>query len=38
MASSPDQKTGNKKTLIQALGIPVLTGYHLMANAEKKRR
>jgi hypothetical protein len=39
MASSPDQKTGNrKKPLIQAMGIPVSTGYRLMANAEKKRR
>jgi hypothetical protein len=39
MAASPDQKPGPKrKTLIEAIGIPVSTGYRLMANAEKKRR
>jgi hypothetical protein len=38
MAASPDQNSGNKKrTLIEAMGIPVSTGYRLMANAEKKR-
>jgi hypothetical protein len=39
MAASPDQNSGkNKKALIEAMGIPVSTGYRLMANAEEKRR
>jgi hypothetical protein len=39
MAPSPDQNSGNKeRPLIEAMGIPLSTGYRLMANAEKKRR
>ena len=39
MAPSPDQNSGNKKrTLIEAMGIPLSTGYRVMANAENKRR
>ena len=39
MAPSPNQNSGNKKRpLIEAMGIPLSTGYRLMANAETKRR
>jgi hypothetical protein len=39
VAASPDQKSGQKrKPFIEAMGIPVSTGYRLMVNAEKKRR
>ena len=39
MAPSPNQNCGNKKRpLIEAMGIPLSTGYRLMANAETKRR
>ena len=39
MAPSPNQNAGNRKRpLIEAMGIPLSTGYRLMANAETKRR
>jgi hypothetical protein len=38
MAASPDQIPENRKrTLIDAMGIPKTTGYHLMTNAKMKR-